>query len=119
MSFAYTIVGGRENEQSLYFMLNALLQSRIHVNLESTDDEDVNMYLASLLHTYLSDGIHANDTISSYDADVVRNAVPGDLRTRYRVYRANADHALMHAGCRFCASLDRPTVARLPSCPCL
>ena len=35
MSFAYTIVGGRESEQSLYFMLNALLQSRIHVNEES------------------------------------------------------------------------------------
>ena len=95
MSFAYTIVGGRESEQSLYFMLNALLQSRIHVNEESTDDEDVNIYLASLLHAYLSDGIHANDAISSYDADVVQNAESGDLRNRYRVYRAYADHALV------------------------
>jgi hypothetical protein len=48
MSYAYKIVGGKERELSLYFMLNALLQSRIEIGAETTDDEDVNVYLASL-----------------------------------------------------------------------
>ena len=41
MSYAYRIVGGKDNdEQSLFFMLNAMLQARIDVGDETTDDEE-------------------------------------------------------------------------------
>ena len=94
MSYAYRIVGGKEHEQSLFFMLNSLLKSRIDIGDETTDDEDVNVYLASLLHS-LVDKVPAQSEVSTYDTDVARMAEGRDLRSRFQVYRANADHALV------------------------
>jgi hypothetical protein len=97
MSYAYTIVGGKEHELSLYFMLNALLQSRIDVGEETTDDEDVNVYLASLLHSLVDSALPGSSNVSSYDVDIAGMAEVGDLRDRYRLYRSNADHAMIAA----------------------
>lgn len=107
MSYAYRIVGGKEREQSLFFMLNALLQSRIDTGDETTDDEDVNVYLASLLHDLVDRAGAAEDHVSSYDADVARMADGKDLRKRFQVYRSNADHALVGR-----ALFDRPWLDR-------
>lgn len=103
MSYAYRIVGKKESEQSLYFMLNALLQARIDVGDETTDDEDVNVYLASLLHSLLDDAAARAERVSHYDSEVQRLADAGDLRSKFTVYRANADHALVSV-----AVFDRP-----------
>jgi hypothetical protein len=96
MSYVYEIVGGKERELSLYFMLNALLQSRIEIDAETTDDEDVNVYLASLLHSRL-DNSSENDRLSSYDFDIARMAEKSNPRDRYRLYRSNADQAMVAA----------------------
>jgi hypothetical protein len=105
MSYAYRIVGAKESEQSLFFMLNALLQARIDVGDETTDDEDVNVYLASLLHALVDRAHTRRDQISKYDTDVARFAESGDLRSRFEIYRANADHTLVTV-----ALFDRPWV---------
>ena len=103
MSYAYRIVGGKESEQSLFFMLNALLQARIDIDDETTDDEDVNVYLASLLHSLVDTATAQYGQVSLYDSDVWRQAENGDLRSRYQIYRANADHVLVEI-----ALFDRP-----------
>ena len=108
MSYAYPIVGGKDNdEQSLFFMLNALLQARIDVGDETTDDEDVNVYLASLLHSLLEGAHRERELVSEYDEEISRMADVGDLRTRFQVYKANADYALVA-----CALFDRKWVNR-------
>ena len=93
---SYQIVGTKKAENAQYFMLNAVLQSRIEAGQETTDDEDVNVYLASLLHSVIKGNVD-HTIISSYDSDVVGIVENNDLRHRYRVYRANADYALISA----------------------
>ncbi len=96
-SFPYQIIGGDEREESLFFLLDALLKSRLATGLETEDDEDVNVYLSSLLHDFLDlsfQNTHGS-VVSSYDSDVVEHVETDDARRRYRVYRANADYALL------------------------
>jgi len=111
MSYAYRIVGGKDNEQSLYFMLNALLQARIETGEESTDDEDVNVYLASLLHSLLDSQTDPDKKVSSYDTAVALQLEGADTCQKYEVYRLNADHALLGV-----ALFDRPWLERNGSC---
>lgn len=96
-SFPYQIIGGQEREESLFFLLYALLKSRLSTGLETEDDEDVNVYLSSLLHDFLDGSFQKTygSVVSSYDSDVVERADSDDARRRYLVYRANADYALL------------------------
>lgn len=97
-SYPYQIIGNGEREESLFFMLDALLHSRIETGEETTDDEDVNIYLANLLHgfigRYLGD---ANDEfVSRYEVDVATSlAQQVSLGMKYHIYRSNADYTLM------------------------
>ena len=99
-SFPYQIIGGREREESLFFLLDALLKSRLATGLETEtedDDEDEDVYLSSLLHDFLDRSFQKayGPVVSSYDSDVVEHVATNDTRQRYRVYRANADYALL------------------------
>ncbi|MDP6776308.1 MAG: hypothetical protein QGI83_06055 [Candidatus Latescibacteria bacterium] len=100
-SYPYQVVGTGEREESLFFMLDALLRSRIETGEETTDDEDVNVYLASLLHSFLDRSFFCDngDCLSSYGVDVFALAEgSNDLRTKYHVYKGNADYALVSVG---------------------
>lgn len=112
MSYACRIVGSEKTHQSRFFLLNALLQSRIEIGCESTDDEDVNVYLTALLHDFL-EGKTSDETVSSFHADVAHAADRDDLRHRYRVYRANGDHALIAT-----SLFDRPSLDRRRAADC-
>ena len=100
-SYPYRILGTGEQEESLFFMLDSLLRSRIDTDRETSDDEDVNVYLAGLLHSFLDRSFLASygSLISRYDTEVFARAEESeDLRTKYRVYKVNADYTLMAAG---------------------
>ena len=51
----YLDLANGEREKSFFFVLNAYLHSRIDRKCESVDDEEVNVYMAHLLHS-LVDG---------------------------------------------------------------
>ena len=100
-SYPYQILGATEREGSLFFMLDSLLRSRIDTGEETLDDEDVNVYLASLLHSFLdrSFEVECGGVLSRHETDIFALAETGDdLRMRYRVYKGNADYALMISG---------------------
>lgn len=109
LSHSYKIVGSKQKEESLYFMLNSLLQSRIETGEETTDDEDVNVYLANLMHSFLDQSFQEKHghLASTYSTDVARNADTNNLRHRYRVYRTNGDYALIST-----SIFDRPPLER-------
>jgi len=99
-SYPYQIVGNGEREESLFFMLDALLRSRIETGEETTDDEDVNIYLANLLHGFVGhfgDGA-SREFISQYEMDVATSIEKqASLGMQYHIYRSNADYALMRS----------------------
>ncbi len=100
-SYPYQVVGTGEREESLFFMLDSLLRSRIETGEETSDDEDVNVYLSGLLHSFLDRSffLKNRECLSRYTTDVFAWAEEsGDLRTKYRVYKGNADYALMSTG---------------------
>ena len=90
-----------EREPLFFFMLNAYLCSRIDIEQESDEDEEVNVYIAHLLHS-LVDG-----TFYTENAEVLADA-PYDVfskveqsesdRHKLKVYRTNADHRLVAHG---------------------
>ncbi len=99
-----TIEGGRATKKKLRFgyMIEALLRSRQSVGLETgchRPDEDVNMYLATLLCRYAECGkLHA-DFIVPYESDLhERVKAAGECRAKYMIYRHNADHLLLSLG---------------------
>lgn len=97
-SYPYQIVGNDEREESLFFMLDALLRSRIETGEETTDDEDVNIYLANLLHSFIgcAVGDAQAEFVSRYEMDVVAALEKqASLGMQYHIYRSNADFALM------------------------
>lgn len=100
-STAYLDLRSGEREPLFFFMLNAYLQSRIETDHESDGDEEVNVYLAGLLHS-LVDGrfFAANvDRLASSALDVCQKAEEsGTDRGKTNVYRTNADHRLMAFG---------------------
>lgn len=97
-SHVYQIVGTQEREESLFFMLDTLLRSRIEMGQETSDDEDVNVYLAHLMHSFLDHSfqIQNQGLISAYDSEVfAQTEEKKDLRSHYKVYKGNADYRLM------------------------
>ena len=68
----YIDLANGEREKSFFFVLNAYLHSRIDRKRESVDDEEVNVYMAHLLHS-LVDGRFYTDNhqlLATTPADV-------------------------------------------------
>ena len=93
----------RDAAPNVAFMIHGLLSSRVEMGLsdDSAYEDDVNIYLAHLLCTYVQPppSWHGYEYVSSYDSSVfeqVRHST--DARFKYTVYRANADHILMLMG---------------------
>ena len=93
------------NLQPTYsFMINCLLYSRMETGLVSNQDfydEDVNVYLAHLLHSFINPEYveQSRKFLSKYDTDVFRRlANTGDSRLKYLIYKTNADFLLISIG---------------------
>jgi hypothetical protein len=84
-------------------MIDHLLSSRRESGFPSNAevfDEDVNVYLASLLTSYIFGGAgNSGERIFPYDLPLFEAAAAEtDPRRRFGLYRANADHLLVQVG---------------------
>ncbi|MFA4947534.1 MAG: hypothetical protein WC674_03375 [Candidatus Krumholzibacteriia bacterium] len=101
-------------EEAYFFMINSLLHSRMEAGFPSNDicfDEDVNVYLASLLTSLI---------FPRSGDDGARGILPGDAslfeaaesaagaREKYQIYRRSADSLLISLGIFKNARLKRP-----------
>jgi len=100
-----------------FFMMDNLLHSRMEAGFPSNDvcfDEDVNVYLASLLASYIfprggDDGARG---ILPVDASIFEAAeAAAGTRAKYRIYRRSADSLLVSLGIFKNARLKRPDSA--------
>ena len=95
---------GRRPEPTYYFMINCLLYSRMETGLVSNQDfydEDVNVYLAHLLHSFLNPEFveQSKKYLSKYDTDVFRRLQTSTgARLKYAIYKTNADFLLVSIG---------------------
>ena len=105
----------RDLQPTYYFMINCLLYSRMETGLVSNQDcydEDVNVYLAHLLHSFINPEYveQSKKFLSKYDADVFRRLSSStDARLKYQIYKTNADFLLVSIGI-----FDHPTIAGAP-----
>src|SRR5215831_17146198 len=94
----------RDLQPTYYFMVNCLLYSRMETGLVSNQDfydEDVNVYLAHLLHSFINPEYveQSKKFLSKYDTDVFRRlANSADARLKYQIYKTNADFLLISIG---------------------
>src|SRR5262247_4452808 len=94
----------RSIQPTYYFMINCLLYSRMETGLVSNQDfydEDVNVYLAHLLHSFINPEYveQSKKFLSKYDTDVFRRlANSADARLKYQIYKTNADFLLVSIG---------------------
>src|SRR3989449_1699566 len=94
----------RDLQPTYYFMINCLLYSRMETGLVSNQefyDEDVNVYLAHLLHSFINPEYveQSKKFLSKYDTEVFRRlADSGDARLKYLIYKTNADFLLVSIG---------------------
>src|SRR5205814_6283673 len=78
--------------------------SRMETELVSNQDcydEDVNIYLAHLLHSFINPDYveQSKKYLSKYDADVFRRLSSStDARLKYSIYKTNADFLLVSIG---------------------
>ncbi len=85
-------------------MMNCLLYSRMETGLPSNHDfydEDVNVYLANLLCSFMNPEYHrrAKKYLSRYDSNLfekIRDST--DVRLKYTIYKTNADFLLISIG---------------------
>src|SRR5580765_462574 len=102
----------RDLQPTYYFMINCLLYSRMETGLVSNQDfydEDVNVYLAHLLHSFINPEYveQSKKFLSKYDTDVFRRlSTSTDARLKYQIYKTNADFMLVSIGI-----FDNPTIA--------
>jgi len=102
----YIEIAGRRRvpQPTYYFMMNCLLYSRMETGLLSNRDcydEDVNVYLAHLLTSFMKPDYieHAKKYLSKYDTEVFKRiANTTDARLKYTVYKTNADFLLVSVG---------------------
>jgi hypothetical protein len=92
-----------ELQSTLLFMMTSFLKSRTEAGIPSNSDfydEDVNVYLAGLLAAYVDPQFMAisGRYISPFDIDVAQMARHSDQRSRYTIYKVNADHLLVMTG---------------------
>ena len=94
----------RDLQPTYYFMINCLLYSRMETGLVSNQDcydEDVNVYLAHLLHSFINPEYveQSKKFLSKYDTDVFRRlSTSTDARLKYQIYKTNADFLLVSIG---------------------
>lgn len=94
----------REIEPNFFFMMNCLVYSRLESGLPSNQeyyDEDVNVYLAHLLTSFMNPTYHetARKYLSRYDADLFDKIKDSDdVRLKYTIYKTNADFLLISIG---------------------
>src|SRR5499433_452495 len=94
----------RNLQPTYYFMINCLLYSRMETGLVSNQDfydEDVNVYLAHLLHSFINPEYveQSKKFLSKYDTDVFRHLQgSSDARLKYLIYKTNADFLLISIG---------------------
>jgi hypothetical protein len=102
----------RDLQPTYYFMINCLLYSRMETGLVSNQDcydEDVNVYLAHLLHSFINPEYveQSKRFLSKYDSDVFRRLSNStDARLKYQIYKTNADFLLVSIGV-----FDNPAIA--------
>lgn len=86
------------------FMMKCLLYSRMETGLVSNKDyydEDVNVYIAHLLNSFIHPDFidRARPYLSKYDTEVFhRLAGSKDARLKYMLYKTNADFLLVSLG---------------------
>jgi hypothetical protein len=94
----------RDIEPNFFFMMNCLLYSRMEKGFPSnTDfyDEDVNIYLANLLLSFMNPNYHrqAVKYLSRYDTSLFEKIQSSsDVRLKYTIYKTNADFLLISIG---------------------
>lgn len=94
----------REIEPDVFFMMNCLMYSRLetgHTSNKVIYDEDVNVYLASLLASFMHPEFHARTRkyLSRYDSDLFEKIKDSsDVRLKYTIYKTNADFLLISIG---------------------
>lgn len=85
-------------------MMNCLMYSRLETGNPSNRDfydEDVNMYLVSLLTSFMNPEYHerARKYLSRYDANLFNKIKDSsDVRLKYTIYKTNADFLLISIG---------------------
>lgn len=94
----------QRRRQRFSFMIEALLRSRLSAGLETgchRQDEDVNVYLAELLCRYAEPESPSGGAgpIIPYAGDLAECVAQArECRTKYLIYRRNADHLLISLG---------------------
>ncbi len=94
----------RDLQPTYHFMINCLLYSRMETGLVSNQDfydEDVNVYIAHLLNSFIDPKYieRAGRYLSKYDTEVFsRLADSKDARLKYTLYKTNADFLLVSLG---------------------
>ncbi len=94
----------REPKPTYHFMMKCLLYSRMETGLVSNKDyydEDVNVYIAHLLNSFIDPSYieRAGRYLSKYDTEVFgRLADSKDARLKYTLYKTNADFLLVSLG---------------------
>jgi hypothetical protein len=94
----------RELRPTYLFMMKCLLYSRMETGLVSNKDyydEDVNVYIAHLLNSFVHPDYieRARPYLSRYDTEVFqRLATSRDARLKYTLYKTNADFLLVSLG---------------------
>jgi hypothetical protein len=115
-------IGLRDPDRALqpayYFMVNCLLYSRMEVGIPSNEDgfdEDVNVYIANLLESFMDPGYvdKCRRFLSKYDTEIfARLSASKDARLKYTIYKTNADFLLISIGI-----FDNPRAGVTPSRP--
>jgi hypothetical protein len=94
----------RELRPTYLFMMKCLLYSRMETGLVSNKDcydEDVNVYIAHLLNSFIHPDFleRARPYLSKYDTEVFRRLSSSrDARLKYTLYKTNADFLLISLG---------------------
>ncbi len=108
----------REIEPTFFFMLNCLLYSRLEKGFPSNQDfydEDVNVYLANLLCSFMKPEYHKRSRpyLSPYDSTLFEKVANStDARLKYTIYKTNADFLLISIGIFNNAEARRPDTAQ-------
>jgi len=108
----------RAIQPTYYFMVNCLLYSRMEVGIPSNEDgfdEDVNVYIANLLESFMDPQYvdKCRRFLSKYDTEIFsRLSKSKDARLKYTIYKTNADFLLISIGI-----FDNPRAGFDPSRP--
>ncbi len=108
----------RTIQPTYYFMVNCLLYSRMEIGLPSNEDgfdEDVNVYIANLLQSFMDPEYidKSRRFLSKYDTEIFsRLSASKDARLKYTIYKTNADFLLISIGI-----FDNPRAGVSPSRP--